>query len=165
MPTILIDKLPRIIKARKKLEKELNVKITNIGKEVTIQGNPEDEYIAEKVLDAIDMGFLIQRALLLKDEEFLFEKINIKSLAKKKNMEMVRGRIIGTGGRTLATISLLTDCFFEIKDNEVGIIGHAENIKNAEEAIKMLVKGSKQGNVYAYLEHHKPEPVIDLDLK
>jgi rRNA processing protein Krr1/Pno1 len=47
----------------------------------------------------------------------------------------------------------------------VGIIGNCENIRSVEEACKLLIKGSKHANVYAYLEKHRIEPVIDLGLK
>ena len=48
MKILICDKLPRIIKNKKKLEKKLNIKITNRGKEVKIIGKPENEYLAEK---------------------------------------------------------------------------------------------------------------------
>jgi len=72
-------------------------------------------------------------------------------------MELIRGRLIGTQGGTLRTIHELTSCAISIKDNEVGIIGHAEDIEDAIQAIKSLVQGSKQGNVYARIERHNRE--------
>ena len=68
MRTIISEKLPRIIKNKKKLEKILNIKITNRGKEVNIEGSPEDEYIAEKVIDAINFGFPFSYAVSIKKE-------------------------------------------------------------------------------------------------
>ena len=53
MKIIISEKLPRILKNKKFLENKLNVKITNRGKEVMIQGSPEEEYIAEKVIDCL----------------------------------------------------------------------------------------------------------------
>ena len=47
MKIIYSEKLPRILKNKKRLEKELNIKITNRGKDVSLQGTPENEYIAE----------------------------------------------------------------------------------------------------------------------
>ena len=37
-------------------------------------------------------------------------------------------------------------------DNHIAIIGRAEDIKHAQQAIISLIKGSKQGNVYGTLE-------------
>ncbi len=165
MVKTIIDKIPRIIKSKKKLEKALNVKIKNRGKEVEFEGTPENEYIAEKVLEAIDFGFPLQTALLIKAEDYIFDTINIKEHTHQKNLERVRGRIIGKNGKTLKTISGLSKCSFEIKDNSLGIIGEPEAMQGAKEAAIALIKGSKQANVYAYLEKHHPAPVIDLGLK
>ena len=75
MKTILSEKITRIIKSRKKLEEKLNVKITNRGKEIFIKGKPEDEYIAEKVVDALNFGFPFQVAILIRESDFTFEII------------------------------------------------------------------------------------------
>ena len=50
MKTLISEKIARILKNKKRLEKELNVKITNSGKEVSVSGDSVDEYIAEKVI-------------------------------------------------------------------------------------------------------------------
>jgi ribosomal RNA assembly protein len=165
MKIIYSEKLPRIIKNKKLLEKELNIKITNRGKEVSIQGEPEDEYIAEKVLDAINFGFPLSHALEIKKEDFVLERINIKNHTKRNDLERIRARIIGKGAKTFKTLCTLTGCFFEIKDNEVGIIGSPEFIENAQEAVISIIKGAKQTNVYSLLEKRQPKPILDLGLK
>lgn len=165
MKKILSEKLPRILKNKKRLEKSLNVKITNRGKEVTIRGSSVDEYPAEKVIDAINFGFPISAALLIKDEDFIFEIINIKDHTKRKDLNRIRARIIGTKGKTLKTLHEITRCNFELKDNYIGIIGDPEDMENSEKAIISLIKGSKQSNVYNYLERHHLKPVFDLGLK
>ena len=165
MKKLLCEKIVRIIKAKRILERELEVKITNRGKEVYLEGEPEEEYVAEKVIEAIELGFSIRKALLIKKDDLRFSIMKIKNYSKSKNIELAKGRIIGTGGRTLKTLSDLTDCFFEIKENEIGIIGSPENIKISEEAIILLSKGSKHGNVYSFLERNQPKPIVDLGLK
>lgn len=165
MITAIIDDFKEIIKNRTRLEKALNVKITSIGKEVCIDGLPEDEYIAEKVIEAVEMGFPFSVAFLIKEESNLFEIINIKNYTHKKDLEKIRARIIGTKGKTLRTLTELTKCHFEINGNLVGIIGDTEFIKNAQQAVIMIIQGSKQTNVYAYLEKHQIQPIIDLGLK
>ena len=165
MKTIISEKPVRIIKNRKRLEKELNIKITNRGKEISINGSPEDEYTAEKIIDALDFGFPFSTALSIKQEDFMFEIINIKYHTKKKDLSRIRARIIGTKGKTLKTLTNLTKCHFELKDNSIGIIGAPEDIKNAQEAIILIIQGSKQANVYAYLEKHQVQPIDDLGLR
>ena len=165
MKTIISEKLPRILKNKKQLEKKLNVKITNRGKEVTVNGSSEDEFVAEKVIQAINFGFPFSYALLIKEEDFEFVITNIKEHTRRKDLARVRARIIGKGGKTLSTLNTLTQCYFEMKDNFVGIIGSSEHIKNAEEAIASIAKGTKQSNVYAHLEKNQVKRVIDLGLK
>jgi len=165
MKTIYSEKLPRILKNKKRLEKELNVKITNRGKEVSVNGDSEDEYIAEKIIDALNFGFPFSVAMLIKKEDFLLEIINIKEHTKRHDLERVRARIIGKGGKTLKTLQQLTKCFFELKNNELAVIGDPEKIKNAQEAIISLIKGTKQSNVYGFLEKHQVKSVFDLGLK
>jgi len=164
--TILVsDNISKIVEKKNKLEKVLNVKITIKENEVSLEGSPENEYIAQKVLEALDFGFPLSVALLIKTEDFLFEILDIKKYTHRKDFETIRARIIGKGGKTLKTLNTLTECFFEIKDNDVGIIGSPELIKNGQEAVIMIVQGSKQANVYAYLEKHHVKPILDLGLK
>lgn len=165
MIQIYSEKLPRILKNKSLLEKKLKVKITNQGKEVFVEGRPEEEYIAEKVINALNFGFEFGIAILIKEEDNLFEIIAIKDYTKRRDLSRIRARIIGKKGKTKKTFTQLTKCFFEIRDNEVGIIGEPEYIENAQTAIISIIKGTKQSNVYAYLEKHQPKPVIDLGLK
>ena len=165
MRTMICEKIVRIIKSRKKLEQELGVKITNKGKEVSIKCKPEDEYIAEKVFEALDFGFPFSSVILIKEEDFVLEIINIKDYTNRKDLDRIRARIIGKKGKTLKTLNGLTKCYFEIKDNQIGIIGDPEYIKNAEEAIISIIKGAKQSNVYTRLEKHQIKVDFDLGLK
>jgi ribosomal RNA assembly protein len=165
MKTIISDEPQKIIKFNRKLEKALNVKVMVNNNEVTINGSPEDEFIAEKVIDAIGFGFPLEMALLIKEEDFLFEIINIKDYTHRNDLERIRARIIGREGKTLRTLNNLTECHFEIKNNEIGIIGSPELIKNAQDSVILIIQGSKQANVYGYLEKHHVEPVLDLGLK
>ena len=165
MKTILSEKLLRILKNKKRLEKALNIKISNRGKEVQIHGKPEEEYIAEKVIDALNFGFSFSVAISIKEDDLEFEILNIKDHTTRKDLERVRARIIGKGGKTLKTLNQLTKCNFELKDNFVGIIGLPEYIENAQESVISIIKGAKQSNVYSHLEKNQLKPVLDLGLK
>jgi KH domain-containing protein len=156
MKKILSEKIPRIIKAKKQLEKELHVKISNRGKELYIEGSPENEYTAEKVIDSINLGFPIEIALSIKKDDNLLEVLNIKDYTRRKDYQRIRSRLIGKNGKTLKNLNQLTKCGFEIKDNQIGIIGPPECIQNAQQAIISLIQGAKQANVYSYLEKHQP---------
>ncbi len=165
MRIIICEDNKKILKNKRILEKELNVKLFFRAKEILIGGNAEEEYLAEKVIEAICFGFPIDIALSIKKDETIFEIIKIKDYTHRKDLETIRARIIGKQGRTLRTLNQLTDCNFEIKENLVGIIGMPEYIKNSQDAIISLIQGSKQANVYNYLEKHPYEEVIDLGIK
>ena len=165
MKTIISEKLPRILKNKKILEEKLNIKISNRGKEISISGKAVDEYIAEKVIDALDLGFPFSKAISIKEEGFLFEILNIKDYTTRKDLKRVRARIIGKNGKVLKTLTKLTGCFFEIKENHIGIIGEAQAIERAQEAIISIIKGTKHSNIYSRLEREKIKPVLDLGLK
>ena len=162
---ILSENISKIVKNKKRLENSLNVKIAINKDKISIQGLPENEYIAEKVIEAIDFGFPVSAAVLIKEEDFLFEILDIKKYTHRKDFERIRARLIGRRGKTLKTLTHLTECNFELKDNNVGIIGPPERIKNAQDAVILLIQGSKQANVYSFLEKHRVQPILDLGLK
>lgn len=165
MKKLICEKIGEIIRNKELLEKTLDIKITNRGKEVFIDGLPLEEYEAEKVIDAINFGFKTEVALLIKERELAFEILNIKKFTTRTNLATVRARIIGTKGKTLKTLMELTDSFIEVRNNEIGIIGSPESMKTTQNALTSLIKGSKQANVYSFLEKHHVKPVIDLGLK
>jgi len=164
MQEIYIENIGKILKNKKILERELDVKITNKGRDFFINGESEKEFIALKVLEALELGFSINYALKLKNEENLFQTINIKDITKRRDLETIKGRIIGTKGKTLKTLTNLTDCNLCLKDNCLGIIGNYENIQDAIIALESLIHGSKQGNVYSRLEKQKKSKRINKRL-
>jgi len=165
MRKILSEKPMRIIKAKEDLKKIIGVNIENRGKEIYLEGAPEDEFIAEKIVDALDFGFPFSSAVSIKEDDFHFEIFDIRDYTPRKDLETVRGRIIGTDGKTLKTLTILSNCFFEINGNKIGLIGPADHIKTARESIISLIRGSKQANVYRVLEKSKFEEPEDLGIK
>ena len=165
MKIIPSDDSSKVIESKKKLEEFLKVKITIKKEEISIDGNPEDEFFAEKVIEAIIFGFSVPIALSIQREDFIFEILNIKNYTRRNDLGRIRARIIGSGGKTLKTLNELTECNFAMKNNEVGIIGSPELIKNAQDAVISIIKGSKQANVYSFLEKHHVQPILDLGLK
>lgn len=157
----------RKIKANKNLlEKKLKVGIVISGRRIDISGKSFDVFIAEQVLEAIDKNFSTDIALLLLDEDYVLEEIPIKEYTRKKNLPLVKARILGKKGRTIEIISELSDCYLTLTENTVAIIGPVDRIRDAENAVKSLISGAKQSRVYNYLERKRrrvfPE---DLGLK
>lgn len=160
------ENIQKILQNKNKLEEELKVKITNKGNLVFINGKPENEYTALQTIEAINLGFSVERASLLKNHNIILQTLNIKDLTKKHNLEEIKGRIIGTKGKTLKTLNTLTDCAISLKDNKIGIIGDVEEIQDAVQALTSLVQGSKQGHIYKRLEREKKRKRLrkELDL-
>lgn len=152
METLLFDSVGEVKREKALLEKKLRVTITVQGKKVSFEGPSLEEYEASLVLEAMQFGFSASDALLLLEEDVAFKKINIKNFTRRKNLTDVRARVIGTYGRTKRTIQNIADCKLFIKGNEVGIIGSAEEIDQAVTALTNLIRGSKQSNVYNFLE-------------
>ncbi len=162
--TIFFEKTASLIQAKPELEKKLNIKINITGRKVEIEGSTVNEYEAMIVLDAINSGFSPKDALLLANEGYIFRKINMKDFTRRKNLDDVKARVIGTEGKTKRTIEEISGCKLVIKDKIVCIIGLAESIKDATTAITNLIKGSKQANVYSYLERMNREKAEKPDL-
>jgi len=151
MEEIYCYRMREVVKNKSKLEKELGVNISVDGKKVLVDGDGVEEYEAELVFAAIDFGFTIKQALSLKDEEMMFRRIHIKDYTKRK-LEDVKARIIGSKGKARRTMEEISGCKILIKENEVGVIGYADDVENVVTAIIHIIKGSKQSNMYAYLE-------------
>ncbi|PIN78114.1 hypothetical protein COV15_00440 [Candidatus Woesearchaeota archaeon CG10_big_fil_rev_8_21_14_0_10_34_12] len=162
MERTFFEHIGRIKKVKNKLEKELNIKIS-IGKEVLFSGKEEDEFIAERVLDAVAFGFPADEALALKDEDFIFEKIFIPAKSGKRKEE-IKGRLIGKHGRVREVLEHLSESFIRVEDNCVGIIAAAEDMKCVMQAVENMIKGSKHSNVYSFLEGHRARKKLPYDM-
>ncbi|MEM3113433.1 MAG: KH domain-containing protein [Candidatus Pacearchaeota archaeon] len=152
MKTLQVTSVRKILQHKKELEEKLKVKIIIKGTHIIISGSEIDEHFAERVFSALDFPFLVEDALLLASEDYLIEVLDIKDYTKRKDLNVVKGRIIGTKGKTLRVLSEISNSEIVVKDNNVAIIGRAEDIHTAEQAVISLIQGSKQGNVYAFLE-------------
>ena len=169
MKILYIKSARKILQNKKELERKLKVKILVKGTSTTISGKEADEYFAERVLKALDFPFLVEDALLLLNEEYMFEVLNIKFFTKRHDLAVVRGRIIGKKGKTLGVLQNLSNCIVVVKDNNVAIIGRAEEFPVVQQAVISLIQGAKQGNVYGYLERrgkkkkHKKSEKFELE--
>jgi len=163
---IISNNTRKILQNKKKIEQTLGIKLNIKGRKIEAEGEKLGEFIVAQVFEAVDAGFSVRIALLLSNPEYLLEKIYIKNLTKRKNLALVRARLIGKHGETRELLEELSNCFIKIHDNCVYIIGRAEDIKKAQNAVTKIIYGSKQSSVYAYLE--KQRKIIredDLGLK
>jgi len=155
MKEIFCGNLEKIKKNKNKIEKILKIKLSFQENKVCIDGDAISEYLCLEIIEALELGFTSEQALLLQDEDFVFEKIHIKELTKRHDLERIRGRIIGSKGKTKKNIQSLSDCFICLHDNIVGIIGRADDIGSAIRALESLIQGKRTENVYSYLERQR----------
>jgi ribosomal RNA assembly protein len=154
---IYAQNLRELLNNKAKIERELKVKLSNQGRNIFIDGPAENEYLTLRVIEAINLGFSLDEALSLKNEFVILHILNIRDVTRRKDLERIRARLIGTEGKTKNNIENLSDCLISIHDNQVGIIGEAGCIEETIIAMRSLIQGSKQGNVYTRLERKKKE--------
>ncbi len=109
---------------------------------------------ARYMIKAIGRGFNPDLALKLQDDDMILEIINLQDYVGKSKKALVRqkGRIIGKNGRTRQIMHDMLDVEISIYGKTVSLIGKIENIQMAREAIEMILEGSRQKTVYAFLE-------------
>jgi len=152
MRSIPVEHMNKVKRAVPVIENKVKVKV-GFGKDnVMIKGNELNEYLVEKIIRAVDFGFHVDDALLLVNEDFVLEFIEVKEHTRRKNLKEVRARLIGTGGKARKTIENLTGSVIVIQGNDVGIIVDANHSEAVAQAIESLIQGAKHGNVFAYLE-------------
>ena len=168
MRNVIVENLNKIKRAVPVIENKVKIKIGFRKDGVSINGSELNEYLVEKVLRAVDFGFDVDDALLLVDEDFVLEFIDVKNHTHRKNLRDVRARLIGTGGKARKTIENLTGSVIVINGNRVGVIVDSEHLDAVVQGIESLIQGAKHGNVFARLEKQnarKAELSEDLGLR
>ena len=80
--------------------------------------------------------------------------IDLREFAGKSpdQIERVKGRIIGEGGKARLNIENLTNALITVYGRTVAIIGEPNQLRLAVDAISSLSSGSMHGPVYTKLE-------------
>ncbi len=134
--------------------KKYGVKLTIKGSEVKLEGEPFNIYIVKKIVKAIGRGFSPEKAYLLGRDDYQLEVLEIKDYVHTKNaLIRLRGRVIGREGTAKEKIEKLTHSYISVYGKTVAIIGDINYIHIAVEAIDMLLRGSKHGTVYRFIEN------------
>ena len=152
MRNVLVQNMNKVKRAVPVIEARAKVRIGFRKDGVSVKGSELNEYLVEQVVRAVDFGFDVEDALLLVDEKFVLEFIDVKEHTRRKNLKDVRARLIGTGGKARKTIENLTGAVIVIHDNRVGIVVDADHLDAVVQGIESLIQGAKHGNVFAYLE-------------
>ena len=141
------------------LEEQLGVKLEVDSREglVTVKSDSAlktDPFSATRVIEAIGRGFSPQRASRLLDEGATLEVIDLRDYAGRSasSLERIRGRVIGLKGKSRRVIEELTGCHLSVYGRTVAVIGGAEEVLLASEAVRSLATGSQHKTVYNSLQ-------------
>ncbi|MFT7615284.1 MAG: ribosomal RNA assembly protein [Candidatus Woesearchaeota archaeon] len=133
--------------------------------EVEIEGTDVIvSFAVRDIIKAIGRGFNPDIALYLLKPDYAFELIDLTEYLTSKNaLERVKGRIIGTRGKTRNTIEKSLEVHISVYGKTIGVIGEIERVSAARQAIEMILDGSPHANVYKWVEK-KRSSLIKADL-
>jgi ribosomal RNA assembly protein len=138
--------------------------------EVTIDDSKaEDPLLALKARDvavAIGRGFSEEKALRLLDEVTYFKVLDIRDFVGKSinRVREMRGRLIGTHGKTRRIIEELSGAAVSVYGTTAAIIGDVVEMETASRAVEMILEGSEHATVYRYLERMRRQmKMAELD--
>ncbi len=134
-----------------------NIDVNSETGEVLIKGEDSVSlFLVNNVISAINYGHNPDHAIMLEDETFVLDVIDVKNYVKDHTrLKSIMGRIIGKEGHTRKVIEEITKCFVSVKDHYVSVIGPFENTILVHEALNMLIKGASHKSLYSYLERNK----------
>ncbi|HNQ28556.1 MAG: polynucleotide phosphorylase/polyadenylase [Methanoregulaceae archaeon PtaB.Bin009] len=152
---------------KKELEEKTGTVIAIDSQEgiVRVEGEDAVPFLrAVEVIQAVNRGFSPDRAFrLLGDEDLLLEVIDLSGLADNpRQMDRLRGRIIGRDGRAREQIEHMTHTQISVMGKTIAIIGLPEQMKVARAAIDMLLEGSPHEAVFSYLEKKRQDAKQDM---
>lgn len=148
------------------IEKKLNVKL-NIDSEgsisiVLLEDAPDPSMLlkAKDVVTAIGRGFSPETAFrLIRNEDDIFDMVDLRLIfgRSESDMKRIKGRIIGTEGKTRRLIEELSEADVVVYGHTVAIIGSFEQADIARNAVQMIIEGCQHHSVYKYLQRKRSE--------
>ena len=133
---------------------KINIEVDSENGEVILEGEGEKFFQAADIVKAIARGFSPERAFNLLKDDYLLKVIDITEFTGKNssNQQAKRGRIIGREGTARAEIEKKTHCLISVHGKTVAIIGLADEIPSAVEAVEMLLQGAKHETINMFLD-------------
>jgi ribosomal RNA assembly protein len=147
-----------IVKSKIQNSCHVTLKIDGDTGEVFITSDGDVEKIqpfkAIEIVIAIGRGFSPENAMTLLDGENTLHVLDLREFAGKSiaNVERIKGRIIGEGGRARRNMENLSGTHISVYGRTVSIIGDASKLRLAVDAISSISNGSMHGAVYDKLE-------------
>jgi ribosomal RNA assembly protein len=154
---------------KRELEGKTHTTITVDSKEGLVKVESSEENTvsllrAVEIINAINRGFSPERAFeMIEDEDLLLDVIDLSVMAEgPRQLDRLRGRIIGKDGRAREQIEDMTDVEISVFGKTIALIGYPEQLKTARAAIDMLIEGVPHENVFAFLDRKKKEAKQDM---
>jgi ribosomal RNA assembly protein len=153
-------------KTKQYIEDKLQVKL-DIDKEgsvkVILSENCTDPSLllrAKDIVTAIGRGFPPETAFrLIRNEDDIFDMIDLRLIFGRSDSDMkrIKGRIIGTEGKTRKLIEELTEADVVVYGHTIGIIGSFTEADAARNALQMIIDGCEHHTMYNYLQKKRTE--------
>jgi ribosomal RNA assembly protein len=151
-----------MIKRKLELDTECKIDVDSKEGEVFIFGTDGLKlFIAKNVILAIARGFNPETAITLLKPDYNFELIDLNDFARKEQHQRLKGRIIGSEGKSRKLIEDFTNTNICVYGKTVGIIGRVENVDIAKRACTSLLEGAAHASIYKWLEKKKREMKIN----
>ena len=147
-----------ITKSKIETSCHVSLEIDGDAGEVLLESKGDVEKIqpfkAIEIITAIGRGFSPENAMTLLDGENTLHVIDLREFAGKSsaNVERIKGRIIGEGGRARRNMENLSGTHISVYGRTVSIIGSASKLRLTVDAISSICRGSMHGAVYDKLE-------------
>lgn len=122
--------------------------------------DPSTLLTAKNVVTAIGRGFSPDQAFrLIRNDDEIFDFIDLRIIFGRSDSDMrrMKGRIIGSNGKTRRLIEELSESSLVIYGHTIGIIGTFEQVDIARNAIQMILNGSQHNTVYKFLQRKRGE--------
>lgn len=113
-----------------------------------------------EILEAIALGFELNQALSLCQDEVRLRTCDLHDLAPRKyarRIRRVRARIVGREGSCKRKLEALSDVSLALEGHRISIIGKTEGTKACYNAIRMLAEGKAHERAYGFLERFRSE--------
>lgn len=138
----------------KKFEDLTNTKIT-INDEISVEGESFEVFQTKRALKAFGRGFNFDDCAKLFEDEYDLEIIDLTEFTRtRERLKVLKGRIIGTKGKTKKYIEEHTNAKISVFGKTVGIIGKWEELNLARRALMMIIEGCTHKTLYKWLEQN-----------
>lgn len=168
---ITTNRIPVLIgkggKTKRDIEKKTGTILTIDSDDGLVEIESEDPIAVIRTAEmvrAINRGFSPERAaMIFEDEDMMLDILDLSNVCTTpKQMERLRGRIIGKEGRAREQIEDMSGAILSVQGKTVAIIGMMDQVKTARTAVEMLVEGLPHATVFSFLDRKKKEAKFDM---